>query len=187
MVDEELLDLMKKSGCVSIDFGVESGSDIILNNINKKQNRGDIEKAFTLAHKIRIKPRAFLMVGNKGETTDTIDETTELVNIIKPHSSIGATILWLLPGTKVFREARENGFINDDFWLNPEDIPYNLQKHSYQELLGLRQRLMHGIARGKGGIAPMISYYLKSIYYRYPVLSRLRSLIPDKLRWHRAT
>jgi anaerobic magnesium-protoporphyrin IX monomethyl ester cyclase len=182
MMNPELLNIMKKSGCISIDFGVESGSDIILKNINKKQTREDIERTFALVHEAGIKPRAYLMVGNKGETTDTIDATIELIGRIKPHSSLGATILWLLPGTRVFDEARENGFIDDDYWLRSNDVPYNLQEHTYQELYDLRQRLMRGIARKKGGIVPMISFYLKSIYYRYPFLSFLRSLIPDWLR-----
>lgn len=182
MVNEELLDIMKESGCVSIDFGVESGSDVILRNINKGQTRADIERAFALAHKAGIKPRAYLMVGNKGETTDTIDATIEMTGIIKPRSSIGANILWLLPGTRIFYEAREKGFISDDYWLRCDDVPYNLQEYSYRELFGLRQRLMYGIARQKGGIVPMVSFYLKSIYYRYPFLSLARSLIPDWLR-----
>lgn len=182
MVNRELLGLMHRSGCVSIDFGVESGSDVILKNINKDQTRSDIERAFALAHEAGIKPRAYLMVGNKGETWETIDETIEMVGNIKPHSSIGATILWLLPGTDVFREARDNGFIDDNYWLKSDDVPYNLQEHTYSELLGLRRRLMRGIAKKKGGVAPVLNFYLKSIYYRFPFLSRLRSFIPDRLR-----
>jgi radical SAM superfamily enzyme YgiQ (UPF0313 family) len=182
MVNDELLNAMKNSGCVSIDFGVESGSDLILNNINKKQTRSDIEHAFSLARHAGIKPRAFLMVGNDGETAETIDETIEMVGIIKPHASIGATLLWLLPGTQVFAQARKNGFISDDYWLNCGDVPYNLQEHSYRELFDLRQRLMLGVAKKKGGLAPLLSFWLKSLYYQFPVLSWLRSLIPDWLR-----
>jgi anaerobic magnesium-protoporphyrin IX monomethyl ester cyclase len=182
MINEELLSAMKASGCVGIDFGVESGSDIILKNINKNQNRKDIERAFSLVHRAGIKPRAYLMVGNKGETLGTIDETIEMTGIINPHSSIGATMLWLLPGTRVFDEARENGFIDDGYWLRSDDVPYNLQEYSYRELFGLRQRLMRGIAKQKSGITPMVSFYLKSVFYRYPVLSFMRSLIPDRLR-----
>lgn len=182
MVNGEILSLMRQSGCVSIDFGVESGSDIILKNINKNQTRKDIEKAFTLVHEAGIKPRAYLMVGNKGETIVTIDETIDMAGIIKPHSSIGASLLWLLPGTRVFSEACENGFIDHDYWLRSDDVPYNLQEYSYRELFNLRRRLMRGIARGKGGITPLVSFYLKSIYYRYPYLSRLRSFMPGWVR-----
>ena len=50
MMSHELLKVMRASGCITIDFGVESGSDVILKNINKKQTRKDIEQAFDLVH-----------------------------------------------------------------------------------------------------------------------------------------
>ncbi len=133
MVNKELLDIMKECGCVSIDFGVESGTNVILNNIDKNQNREDIERAFACTHSAGINPRAYLMVGNEGETIDTIDETIEMIGAIKPHASIGATILWLLPGTRVFCEAREKGFVDDDYWLRSDDVLYNLQEHTYRD------------------------------------------------------
>ena len=179
MINEELLNAMKASGCVSIDFGVESGSDLILENINKKQKCSDIENAFTLAHRKGIKPRAYLMVGNRGETIETIDETIEMVGKIKPYSSIGASILWLLPGTSVYNDAKARGFIDDDFWLINETVPYNLQEHSYHGLILLRRRLMRGIAIGKGGKLALANYYLKNLYYRFPGLAILRHLIPN--------
>jgi len=182
MINEELLTIMKESGCMSIDFGVESGSDAILRNINKSQTREDIRRAFALVHKYGIKPRAYLMVGNPGETNATIDETIDLANTIKPHSSIGATLLWLLPGTRAFSEACTRGYIDDNYWLQSDDVPYNLQEHTYQELVDLRKRLMWGIAKGKGGVIPILNVQIKSIYYRYPFLSQWRSFIPDWLR-----
>jgi len=133
-------------------------------------------------HEAGIKPKAYLMVGNIGEDESTINETIEMIGKIKPWSSIGATILWLLPGTKEYDDALKSGHITDDFWLNSNDVPYNLQEYSYKELFNLRKRLMLGIAKKKGGISPIISYYLKNIYYTLPSLSVLRSLIPDRFR-----
>jgi radical SAM superfamily enzyme YgiQ (UPF0313 family) len=182
MIDKGLLEVMKKSGCVSIDFGVESGSDKILKSINKKQMRADIERAFVLVREAGIKPRAYLMVGNIGEDKTTIDQTVEMIGKIKPYSSIGATLLWLLPGTTVYEDAVRRGHIDDGFWTRSDDVPYNLQEYSYKELFGLRTRLMLGIAKKKGGILSIIRCYLKIIYYRFPQLSFFRSLVPGCFR-----
>lgn len=182
MIDKELLDAMRKSRCTCIDFGVESGSNDILRRINKHQTRDDIEKTFELTHNAGIKPRAFLMVGNPGETKRTIDETIDMIEKIKPHASIGASILWLLPGTNVYKKAKKNGFIDDNYWLKDDDVPYNLQEHTQDELFKLRQRLMWGIVRKKTSISSLLSFLLKNLYYRYPFLSLIRSLVPDKLK-----
>ena len=182
MVNRELLEVMKASGCVTIDFGVESGSDKILKNVNKRQTREDIEKAFDLVHKAGILPRAYLMVGCPGEDESTIDETIELIDRIKPRSSIGASILWLLPGTAVYEDAVKNGYISEDFWLESDESPYNLQEHSLEKLETLRRRLLLGIAGKKHGLSPRIAYYLKTAYYNYPFLSIFRSLVPGRFR-----
>jgi anaerobic magnesium-protoporphyrin IX monomethyl ester cyclase len=182
MINDDVLKMMKKSGCVSIDFGVESGSDMILKNINKKQTRLDIEKAFALVHKNGIKPRAYLMVGNKGENEATIDETIDMIGNIRPWSSIGGSLVFLLPGTAIYNEAVLNGFIKDDYWIESDKIPYNLQERSYQELVALRQRLMLGMLKKKRNFAAVVNYYLKLVYYKYSWLEFLRPLIPDMFR-----
>lgn len=182
MVHAGLLRLMRESGCRHIDFGVESGSDLIMKRINKQQTRADIERAFALVHAAGIAPRAFLMVGNSGESNRTIDETIELAGVIKPRASIGATLLWLLPGTQVYAEAVAAGAIDDSYWLHHDDIPYNLQEQSLDDLQRMRRRLMRGIARQKGGLLPLASYHLRSLYYRYPALAALRALVPSRLR-----
>ena len=182
MANRELLKAMKNSGCVSIDFGVESGSDKILKNINKRQTSDDIEKAFDLVHESGILPRAYLMVGNPGEDESTIDETIDLIDRIKPSSSIGAAILMLLPGTPIYEGAARNGYISDEFWLENDGVPFNLQESSLEKLQTMRKRLMLSIARNKGGLSPIISYYLKNIYYEHPIFSFLRKFVPDRFR-----
>ncbi|MFC1675823.1 B12-binding domain-containing radical SAM protein [Planctomycetota bacterium] len=182
MMNPQLLKAMKASGCVAIDFGVESGSDKILKNINKCQTRADIEKTFAMVHESGILPRAYLMVGSPGEDISTIDETIDLIGRIKPHSSVGASILWLLPGTDVYESAVKNDFIDEKYWLDHDNIPFNLQEHSLAELRSLTKRLMIGIAMKKPGILPKFQFLLKRLYYKYPALSVFRSMVPKKLR-----
>jgi len=182
MLNLEILTKMKKSGCRNIDFGVESGSDRILKRINKKQTRQDIIRAFDLTHEVGIAARAYLIVGNMGEDEESIDETIELISRIQPRSSIGAALLMLLPGTDVYKEAVEKGFIKEDFWLDSDAIAYNLMEHSLPELKKLRKRLMWGIAKSKKGIKPKITYLLKSVFYEFPILAIFRSFVPKKLR-----
>lgn len=179
LASPEMLKKMHECGCVGIDYGVESGSNKILHQINKKQTREDIEKAFAAAHAAGINPRAYLMVGNTGETCETIDETIDLVGRINPKSSIGAQIVWLLPGTKDYQKAVANNYLTDEYWLNTGGVPYNLQEHSLKELSRLRERLMRGIAKKKGGLIPLLAFYMKKFYYRFPKLAVLRSYIPD--------
>jgi anaerobic magnesium-protoporphyrin IX monomethyl ester cyclase len=182
MIKSDLLGIMKESGCVTIDFGVESGSDKILTNINKKQTRKDIINTFLLVHKAGISPQAYLMVGCPGEDEATIDETIELMDIIKPRSSIGANILWLLPGTKVYKEAVEKGIISDSYWLDSDEIGYNTMEQPIKKLKKLRKRLLKGMAKQRGGIKSWTTYYLKEIYYEYPFLSMFRSFFRKRYR-----
>ena len=180
MINRELLKAMKASGCVAIDFGVESGDSNILMNINKRQSCDDIERAFRFTHEAGISAQAYLMVGNPGESESSVDNTIGLIKRIKPRMC-GTNILWLLPGTKVYEDAVHSGFINDDYWLANNDVPYNLQEHSMHRLVMLRQRLMMGIAE-KTGLRLRLNNYLKCLYYRHPSLSRFRSLVPRMFR-----
>jgi radical SAM superfamily enzyme YgiQ (UPF0313 family) len=62
-LDEELLTLMKMSGCTSINIGIESGVEKIFNALRKGETLSDIEKTVKLAKKIGIRVNGFFILG----------------------------------------------------------------------------------------------------------------------------
>lgn len=101
-VTEEMLRIMKDAGCVQIDFGVESGSQRVLDEIiNKKATVDHARQAFTLCKKVGIRAMANLMLGNPTETEEEMRMTLELAKEIKPDY-VFYSIVTPLPNTKLW-------------------------------------------------------------------------------------
>jgi anaerobic magnesium-protoporphyrin IX monomethyl ester cyclase len=123
-VNEEILYWMRKAGCIQISYGVESGSERIRAIFNKKIQRKDIERAFRLTTHYGIMSRAYFIYGSPGEDWDSIQETLDLMDEIKPLSAI-FYVLDLFPGTALYTKLKESGHLSDDIWLKRiEDILY---------------------------------------------------------------
>lgn len=114
-IDKNILTKLKQIGLVQIHLGVESGSQLVLNRMQKGITLQQIEKAFLLCKKLRIKTLAYIMIGCPDETEDDIGETIKLVNKIKPDY-LHATIFTLMPGSAFYQEWLERG--NNDVWRN---------------------------------------------------------------------
>ena len=82
-LDEDLLRLMKQSGCSRIYFGIEYGSQELLDRVNKGIKIKQIEETIRLTHKMDIRPLGFFLIGGPGETIKDIKQTLKesLVNI----------------------------------------------------------------------------------------------------------
>jgi len=100
-VNKDILELMKKAGCHYIKFGVESGSQKILDNINKGIKVEMTRKTFKWCKEVGIDTHAHLMVGCIGETWETINETIKFIREIEP-TTITCGAFTPYPGTKVF-------------------------------------------------------------------------------------
>lgn len=83
-LDEEIVDLMSKTGCDSILLGIESGSQKILDLMNKKVNIQQYIDGLSLLNKYNINSKASFIVGFPGETIDTINETKDFIELAKP-------------------------------------------------------------------------------------------------------
>ncbi|HEY5243623.1 MAG TPA: radical SAM protein [Polyangiaceae bacterium] len=113
VLGEELLHEMRLAGCERLSLGVESGSQTILDAIDKKITTAEIIESTEMAKKYGIKVRYYMMVGNRGETRATFDETLAFLARARPHQYIFAA-LSVYPGTPDYDLACEAG------WLDPE-------------------------------------------------------------------
>lgn len=114
-IDEELLIRMKNSGCHQIMYGVESASPEILENIGKKITIAKVEEAIAVTKKVGIDVRAAFMIGNPGETKQSLEDTMELAIKLNPDLVV-FNIATPFPGTEMFRWADERGLLTTKNW-----------------------------------------------------------------------
>jgi len=82
-VDEDLIRLMVKAGCNRIYFGIESGVQSILDEVNKGITLRQIEEVIHMVKYYGIRPLGFFLVGAPGETRETFFETFEFAKKLK--------------------------------------------------------------------------------------------------------
>jgi len=138
----EMLKWMKKSGCLMIADSPESGSQKILNNINKRFTVKQVIKSHELCHKVGLPVGVGLMIGNVGETHETIKETIKLLDIIRPDSC-GVNLTTVYPATELYELAKKQGLVSDDDWLDPNFLaPIYTGETSMEQLLEWKKKVM---------------------------------------------
>ncbi len=110
-VDESLLALMKKAGVYSISLGLESGSDRVLELMNKKSTIEKNEEKIGLIKKAGIDMAAFFIMGFPGETEDDIRRTIDY-SLRLPLLRANYGYFTPLPGTPIYHELEEKGELN---------------------------------------------------------------------------
>lgn len=139
-VNKDVLEWMKKSGCWSIFFGVESGSQKILKNIRKHATIEQIINAFNLCKEIGIQAGMGLMIGNPGEDENTINETIKVVKKIVPDT-LATEILTIFPNTEIYELAKSKRFIDDSYWLTDKAAPFFTVENSLNKILNFRLKI----------------------------------------------
>ena len=104
----ELFRLMKKAGCWQISYGIESGSQRILDFLKKDVTLEQIKVAVAATHGAGIKTRGFFMIGHLTETEETIRESMDLL-LKLPLDDFHFTAFTPLPGTAAYRLAPAHG------------------------------------------------------------------------------
>ncbi len=139
-VDLETMKWMKKAGCRLMCVGFESSNQQILNNIRKGTKVERIEKFMEDTKKAGILVHGCFMLGNNGETKETIRATVEWAKKLNPDTAQFFPLM-VYPGTEAYKWAVENNFIsttNWEEWLTPEgthNTILNTDKLSAKELV----------------------------------------------------
>ena len=106
---------MKEAGCIAIWFGVESGSQQVLDAMKKKLSLNQTRKAFKWAEEVGMMTIASVILGFPGETSETAWETVKFVEELNP-SDVGYYIATPYPGTPMYDYVKHMGWIKiDDF------------------------------------------------------------------------
>jgi anaerobic magnesium-protoporphyrin IX monomethyl ester cyclase len=155
IVDEPLLKRMKASGCVSVSYGIESGSQTILNRYRKGVTVETAKQAVRLTRDVGLRNPTSFMLGSIGETPDTAWETVEFckeVNI--PLQALMFATPY--PGTPLYEEVKGMGLIGDEEAYimrlgDCVDFTVNLTNMSDRDLVALRGKMLDAVkARHKG-------------------------------------
>ena len=115
-VDDELLGLMKRAGCYSIGYGIESVDKNVLKLLRKPINAEISERAIKLAKKHRLKTQAFFIFGNNGDTKETIKETIDFACRTSPTLAFFNKLV-AYPGTEIFIKRFGTDYENIE-WKN---------------------------------------------------------------------
>jgi len=120
-VNKDVLKLMKKAGCVFINYGIESLDSQVLINIKKGLNRDIITKGIQTTLDAGISPGLNFMWGNIGDTAETLNEEVDFLLKYDNGSQL-RTINFVIPfpGCELYSYAIEKGLIKDaeDFYEN---------------------------------------------------------------------
>lgn len=119
-LDENILPLMERAGCFSINVGIESGSDRILKHMKKNLSVKEIrEKCRLIKRLTNINIEGNFIVGYPEETEQDILETIRLACEL-PISTATFNAFNPIPGTAIYDQLREESWIGDD--INWEGI-----------------------------------------------------------------
>lgn len=122
VVNHKILTALKEAGCAFIAYGIESGSQRILDHIHKRISKEKIVETIRMTQDVGIPIRAYFMLGLSTETREEMEDTIRFAMELDTEL-VSFTLLVPLPGTVEYRRALKNGTFNDPQYYLHKVVP----------------------------------------------------------------
>jgi radical SAM superfamily enzyme YgiQ (UPF0313 family) len=186
MVTKELLLKMREAGCIAVWFGVESGSQQVLDAMKKGISTAQTVRAFKWAKEVGLMTVAGVVLGFPGETKETIWETIKFIERISPDD-VGYYIATPYPGTPMYDFVKEKGWLKvTDFDRYDTATPtFEIPTLSMQELRKIREQAFQRFYLRPTYFLNILSMFRKGKVWGFSasrlMLAQLRRSIESKL------
>lgn len=180
LLDEELINLIKKSGCYHVRLAIESGNQNTLDNLKKPLLLTKAEAMIRQIKDLGMKTEGLFVIGFPGETKDTIWETINFANNL-PLDEVSIAIANPFPGTGLYEICKEQNYFANGFELSnlvfpkanlqtpefdPEEVEIILETDRILSLLRKKKKSLFSILKEtiqRNGINPIfLSMLLRS-------------------------
>ncbi len=112
-IDDERAAKMREAGCWVVAFGIETGSQELLDKMKKGQKVERAEKAVAICKRNGLRSHAFFVIGMPWETRETLDETYRFARKLDTDF-FDFNIAYPLPGTELYEIAVRDGLFEHD-------------------------------------------------------------------------
>ncbi|MBW8001729.1 MAG: B12-binding domain-containing radical SAM protein [Planctomycetes bacterium] len=114
---EEMIRGLKATGCIQLDIGVESGSQQLLDQVNKGITLDQIRHVFSWCKKYKLRSFATMLLNLPGETSKDLESTHQFLKEIKPSAGVIFGVTTPYPGTKIYEDQFKPKLTTDEYHL----------------------------------------------------------------------
>ncbi len=147
---EEAARLLRAMGCYYVLFGIESGSQKVLDSLDKGATVEQARAAFALCRRFGFRTHAYVILASPEEDAESLQATEDLIEELKPHT-VHISICTPLLGTRLAEDCQTKGMIalsdfgDFDYYLKRNQagqLPIPLQTLTYEQVLESRSRIL---------------------------------------------
>ena len=164
----EVIQLLKRAGCFRVWIGAESGSQKIIDAMDRRVSVDQVRQMIIETRKAGIEAGTFIMLGYPGETKEDIDETINHLKVSNPdHFTI--TVAYPIKGTSLYQEI-ETKKTTDPDWHTSTDRDIDFERtyprkyYDYAVRKVISEVNYHKAKTGSAPLPQALKLKLKSTY-----------------------